>query len=230
LIVGDRIRKSLIDMLDYVNKYPHLAMDVALVELSCFHLKPEIEWPLLVVPSIVARAEITERTVVQVDVHLDGTYQVTATQEKKGAEGIKRITLTEQAYWELLKERAPNDFEQVHQFIERYRQMPGVTIDTSEAAIVVRFNIQDSGQQTTLLFIDKNALLSVWPDTIASQLGKAGLDTHLVDNYGKNIRSILHNQNRRQLAIKINKVNLKEFDLEVDRFIETIEQAGPISE
>ena len=42
LIVGDRIRKSLVDILSYVNQYPHLAMDVALVELSCYRLKRDM--------------------------------------------------------------------------------------------------------------------------------------------------------------------------------------------
>ncbi len=59
LIVGDRIRPSLIEMVDYVNtKYPHLATEVALVELSCHRWKPTSDWPLLIVPRIIARTEI----------------------------------------------------------------------------------------------------------------------------------------------------------------------------
>ena len=226
LIVGDRIRDSLKDMLSYVNKYPHLAMDVALVELRCYRWNQGEEWPLLVVPSIVARTEIVERSVVQVNVQLDGSYQVDVEQVKKGEESHKKVSLTEEAYWELLKERNPESYDDVHDLIERYRQKLGVTIDTSEAAIVTRFNIQDSGQQATLFFVDKNGLLSVWPDTIGSQLAKAGLDNHLVDNYGKNIRTILHSQIKRQPAILINKVNLNEFNREVDNFIAQIEQAS----
>jgi len=35
LIVGDRIRQSVVEMLNYINRYPHLAMNIALVELRC---------------------------------------------------------------------------------------------------------------------------------------------------------------------------------------------------
>jgi len=40
LIVGDKIRQSVIEMLNHVaNKYPHLATQVALIELQCYQLK-----------------------------------------------------------------------------------------------------------------------------------------------------------------------------------------------
>ena len=146
-------------------------------------------------PSIVARTEIVERSIVQVNVELNGDYQVDVLQEKKGKEGHKRVSLTEEAYLELLKEQAPASYGLVYQLIERYRELPGILIDTSEAAIVTRFNIQDTGQQATLFFVDKNGLLSVWPDTIGSQLAKAGLDNHLVEQYGKNIRKLFLNRN-----------------------------------
>src|SRR3989442_7228924 len=55
LIVGDKIRPSVIEMLEYIRKYPSLAADLALIELSCYRWQPESDWPLLVVPSIVNR-------------------------------------------------------------------------------------------------------------------------------------------------------------------------------
>ncbi|MDD5371437.1 MAG: hypothetical protein PHQ40_20355 [Anaerolineaceae bacterium] len=76
LLVGDRIRASMVDMLQYVNRYPHLAMNVALVELSCYTLRAGQPWPLLVVPPIVARTEIVERSVVEVTLSPDVPHQV----------------------------------------------------------------------------------------------------------------------------------------------------------
>jgi hypothetical protein len=84
LLVGDRIRSSVVDMLSHINKYPHLAMNVALIELQCYHLVEDEQWPLLVVPSLLARTEIIERSIVQVNVTLDGSYQVKAEQKKNG--------------------------------------------------------------------------------------------------------------------------------------------------
>jgi hypothetical protein len=230
LIVGDRIRQSLIDMLDYVNKYPSLAMDVALVELKCFRWKPEAKWPLLIIPKVVARTEVVERTVVQVNVHTDGSSQFSVEQVKKTDGGKKRVSLTEEAYWELLKKRASESVEKVRSLIDGYRDRLGVTIEPSESAIVARFNIQDSGQQASLFFVDKNALLCVWPDTIYSQLGKAGLDNSLVDDYRTGMVKILDSKGKRNLSAPINNVNLDEFNQELDRFIELIEQAEPVYE
>jgi hypothetical protein len=112
VIVGDRIRRSLVDMLTHVNRYPHLATDVALVELECYRWKREEDWPLVVVPSVVARTEIVERSVIQVTVKQDRDHQVDVLQERTEEQdrGRKRVSLTEEAYWELLLEQAPDDY------------------------------------------------------------------------------------------------------------------------
>jgi hypothetical protein len=72
IIVGDRIRRQVVEMVGYVNKFPGLAMDVALVELQCFRLGEKERWPLLTVPRVVARTEVVERSIVQVTVTRGG--------------------------------------------------------------------------------------------------------------------------------------------------------------
>ena len=228
LIVGDRIRQSLVEMLNYVNRYPHLATDVALVELRCYRWKQEQDWPLLVIPSIVARTEVVERSIIQVTVQQEGMYQVDVRQEgTEDRTGVrKRVTLTEEAFWELLMEQAPGEYKAIRSLIDRYRGRDSITIDTAESSIVVRLDIQDTGQQASIFFVNKSGQLCTWPGTIANQLAKAGLDPGLAESYGDRMRGIMKmSKDRKDFARSIANVNVDEFAAAVDTFIEQIQVA-----
>jgi len=233
LIVGDRIRQSVVEMLSYVNKYPHLATDVGLVELQCYRWKQEEKWPLLVVPSIVARTEVVERSIIQVTLRQSGDYQVDVQQERADEEdrGRRRVTLTEEAFWELLKEQAPEAYEIARRLIEGYRERDGITIGPMESSVVVRLDIQGAGQRASLFFIDKNGTLRVWPGTIRSQLALAGFQRALVDPYEARTRDILNmGKARKEFAHSIVKVDLDAFTAAVDAFIEQVRLAEPPDE
>lgn len=233
LIVGDRIRHSVVEMLNYVNRYPHLATDVALVELRCYRWNQEQDWPLLIIPSIVARTEVVERSIIQVTVQQEGMYQVDVRQEgaedKAGAR--KRVTLTEEAFWELLMEQAPGGYEAIRSLIDRYRGRDSITIDPRESSIVVRLAIQDTGQQASIFFVDKSAQLCIWPGTIANQLAKAGLGRDLVELYDARMRGILKmSEERKEFACSIANVDVDEFAAAVDTLIEQIQVAERVEE
>ncbi|MEM4218400.1 MAG: hypothetical protein QXZ09_10310 [Candidatus Methanomethylicaceae archaeon] len=233
LIVGDRIRQSLVDMLDYVNRYPHLATNVALVELRCYQWRQNQTWPLLVIPGIVAHTEVIERSVIQVTVQSDGTYWVDVRQERAedGTGARKRVTLTEEAFWELLKEQAPAQYMTARSLVDRYRGRDSITIDPRESSVVVKLDIQDTGQQVSLFFINKSGRIQVWPKTIASQLVNAGLDPGPVDLYDAQMRNILRvSKDRKNLARSIANVDIDEFVAAVDAFIERVQVAQPAQE
>jgi len=234
LIVGDRIRQSVIEMLNYYgNKYPHLATDIALVELYCYRWTSKGEsWSLLVVPNIVARTEIVERSIVQVTVSPAGTYQIESQQEKAKLEmeGRKRVTLTEEAFWELLKKQSPNDYDGIHNLIDKYRARDGVEIDPTEKGIAVRLYIQDTGQQAALFFVNTNAEVWVWPETVRRQLEKAGFDRNLADSYRTQIRHVFELPEKRvEFGRPVRQVNIEKFTSTVDAFIQNIQLAKPIN-
>ncbi len=233
LIVGDRIRQSVVEMLNYVNRYPHLAMNIALVELRCYRWKQDQDWPLLVIPSIVARTEVVERSIIQVTVQPGGMYQVDVLQEgtedRTGAR--KRVTLTEEAFWELLKKQAPREYAAGRDLINKYRERDSITIDPKESSIVVRLDVQDTGQQVSLFFLDKNGYIHIWPKTIKNQLDRAGLDPGLVDLYETQVRGILEmNKDRIEFARSIASVDVDKFAAAVDAFIERIQVAESVQE
>ena len=169
LIVGDKIRQSVIEMLNYVNKYPHLAPTVELIELQCYQLKQNESWPLLVVPSIVARTEIVERSVIQVTVTQAGEYTVEVQQEKPVEPDRRRIRLSEEAYWELLKELEPNGYQQVEKLIAHYREKDGVTVEAVETSIGVKLILQDTGQHVSIFHVSKIGKIYTWVEDAIRQ-------------------------------------------------------------
>jgi hypothetical protein len=229
VIVGDRIRRSVIEMLNYVKGYPHLANDVALVELHCYRWKRDEDWPLLVVPSVVARTEIVERSVIQVTVKQDGAYEVDVRQEKAEEKdrGRKRVTLTEEAFWELLMEQAPEGYENTRHIIEEFRAKDGVTIDPTTAGVAIRFEVPDTGVQATVFFVYASGWLRVWPNTIKNQLSRAGVDPELAQRYGTQSRTVLKMpRGQKEFSRKIAEVDIKEFMSAAHTFIEEIRRAA----
>ena len=231
LIVGDRIRHSMVEMLSYVNKYPHLASNVAMVELQCFRWASEDDWPLLVVPNVVARTEVVERSVVQVTLKSDGSYQVQADQEKAepAGRGPKRgalSTLSEEAFWELLMEQAPGNYETARRLIEHYRDNEVVTVDPAGGSVVARLDIQDTGQQASLFFIRKAGTLHVWTNTIRDQLKKAGLSPKVVDSYEAQVKGIFQlGKDRKELARPVGEIDIDAFMSAADAFVEDVQRA-----
>ena len=230
LIVGDRIRQSLIEMLNYVNRYPHLAMDVGLVEMQCYRWTNESSWPLLVVPSIVARTEVVERSVVQITIKKDGDHQIDVRQEKAEPKGHKKVTLTEESFWEILQHESPDSFEKVKALIEEYRNREGIVAEPTEGSIVIRLDIQDTGYRASTFYVTKTGLLGVWPVTIGDQLEKAGLDRRLAEDYGNRIKDLIKMPGQNVLySRKIQEVNIETFKSIVDQFIESLRDAKPLN-
>jgi hypothetical protein len=231
MIVGDRIRQSLKDMLSYVNKYPHLAMDVALVELNCYRWKQGQDWPLVVVPNLVTRSQVVERSVVQVTLAQTGSYTVEAVQEKAPEQnkGQKRELLTEEAFWELLKVRAPEAHQAARELIEHFRQLDGVEISPSTSSMVIRLDVQDSGEQATIFFLESYGSLVNWPGTTRQQLIRGGVSGSLVDAYAQAVRNILKPTGKWKFSKPVHQVNLPAFIAAVEAFIQAVQSAEPVS-
>lgn len=228
LIVGDRIRDSVVEMLHYVNKYPGLAMDVALVELQTYRVEKEQNWPLLVVPRIISRTEIIERSIVQVTI-IDGKpSEIDVQQEKEtaGDVGRKRVSLTEEAFWELLRENTqstPSQYDVARNIIDEFRGENDIEITPREGSIVVALGLPESGQQISLFFVSTKANLHVWYQTVGRQLSLAGFDDTLSKNYGEQMREILQiPKGRVEFKCHISKVDIEKFKSTVKELIQKV--------
>lgn len=229
LVVGDRIRGSMVDILGYINQYPHLAVNAALIELQCYTLQEGVDWPLLVVPSILARTEIVERTIVQVDVAVDGTYQVSARQEKQTpTPSSRRSYLSEDAFWEQLKAQAPLSFNPVQRLVSYIRENTGITTKMRSNSIAFHFYLPDSGQRISLFLIRTDGIIECWHTTIPEQLKNGGLDGKIADSYVSDMSRLLTSRTK-SLSIyqTADKVDIDAFIAAVDRFTTRLIQTEP---
>ena len=230
LIVGDRIRESAVEVAKYVNEHPGLALNLALVELQCYALEGNKDWPLLMVPRIVKQTEIIERSVVQVTVVEGKPAKVEIHQEKaKDDAGRKvRVSLTEEAFWEHFKRNASECYDTAKELIEKYRNRTGITVDPKESSLVVRFNPVESGQSISVFFLRTDARLGVWPMTIERQLERIGFDSSLSQDYSEKVRqSMRMSKTRKDYSRHIQKIDIKVFAHEVDKFLSKLERSAP---
>jgi len=66
LVVGDRIYPSATQLAEIIQSAPHLQFSMAFVELQCFRLKKDSDWPLVIFPRLVAKTREETRAVVKV--------------------------------------------------------------------------------------------------------------------------------------------------------------------
>jgi hypothetical protein len=175
LIVGDEIRLSVIEMCEYMNKYPHLGTTLALIQLSCYRWLPDSDWPLLIVPNIVVRTKIIERSIVEVTVKKDGSHQIDVRQEG-GPGGTPPPPPTEDAFWELLKTQAPESYGIGRELIDSYRKREDCSIEPNPSSLCVWLDIQDSGRETPLFYLKKWGGLLVHLKSTANHLKRAGVN------------------------------------------------------
>lgn len=219
LIVGDQIRASLIDMLNYVNRYPHLATNVGLVELQCYWL-PGQPADMIVVPSVIAKTEIVERSIVQVNITPDIAHTLNIEQitTRPGSEDGGALSVD--AYWEAMKEKSSASVSPSRKVWEHFRNFKNITMKMRRSAAVARMDLPESDQRLSLFFIDTNGILTCWPETILAQLQNAGLDQTLGSVYIDGLSRLLGRRSKKlSIFEQIEKVDIDEFITVVDEFI-----------
>lgn len=93
LIVGDKIYPAATQLAEVIQSAPHLQFTLGFVELRCFRLEKDNDWPLVVVPSIVARTRETTRAVVKVIYEeKKPEIQVNTIEEEKSTTGFTSIS------------------------------------------------------------------------------------------------------------------------------------------
>jgi hypothetical protein len=66
LIVGDRIHPRATQLAEVIQAAPHLQYSIGFVELRCYRLDQDRDWPLVVFPRVVAKTREVTRAVVRV--------------------------------------------------------------------------------------------------------------------------------------------------------------------
>lgn len=193
LVVGDKIRESAVDIASYVNRHPGLALNMALVELQCFHLEGKGGWPLVIVPRVVKRSEIVERSVVEVTIVEGKAAKVSVGRQASEAPAeIRRGgVLTEDAFWALLRKSDPKSFPAAKGLIDSARGRPGILLDSTAASLVVKFDDEKTGRVISLFHLKNSGILGVWPRTLERQLADVEFPPGVLQAYVEGARTAM---------------------------------------
>jgi hypothetical protein len=224
LIVGDRIRESVVEMVNYVNKYPGLALNVALIELQGYWVEKG-RWPIVAVPRIVARTEIIERSIVEVTVVQGKPAQIEVRRPDQ-KEPKKQRPLTEEAFWAALKQNAPSECQKIKDLVDAFVDRESIELTPRESSLVIGLRLHDSDVLVSLFHVDTQAQLHVWPSTTIDQIRSAGLDTASAKSYDARMRALLKQRATAKMLHKsLTSVNLQEFSDTVNQLISDLQQS-----
>ena len=186
---------------------------------------------MVIIPNLMAKTEIVERSIVQVNVDAKGTYTVEVSQEKAESKkgGRKRVKLaSEDAYWEILKETAPQSYEAARKVIKYFQENDLIRTDPKQSSLAVYLDLPESGQMLSLFFIDKLGVVTSWISTLRDQLERGSYDVEITHEYDQELGKVLRKRTKK-LAMyeQASKIDLNTFKEIVDRFIEKVLQSEP---
>ncbi|OQX61871.1 MAG: hypothetical protein B5M56_08020 [Desulfococcus sp. 4484_241] len=221
-VVGDRIRASTLDILNELNRYPGLGLELVMIELECFTLGNEGTSSLLLVPRIAKKSEIVERSIVEVKIQQDlGKPEVEISQEKakKIGKKISRPTLTEAKFWEKLKEKVPNDYLRIKDFVDGLKGDPLIEMVPGVNGLRFRRGLSESDRNISLFFITTDSSVHVRLRAPIQQFESLGLDTGAVDEFGKEVKLILNG-----FSAPFNQIDVEAFKKALSKFCERIDE------
>ncbi|MFC1985430.1 hypothetical protein ACFLWC_00375 [Chloroflexota bacterium] len=185
LVVGDGIRESVEAMAEFLQQTPQLQFTLALVELQVYSLDDNGEKPWLVIPQIIARTREITRAVVKVEGKAIESIQISldTSIETPDRQPGKRYTLTEEEYFNRLKDHvSPEDVEFAWRLI-RDTQDIGCLIDWKQGSFVVKLaDPGGSGQKLSLFVVPTDGRTYVTSE-LHNQLRILGLPEEISSEY-----------------------------------------------
>lgn len=184
----------------------------------------------MIVPRVVACTEIVERSVVQVTLTREGEPLVDVRQEKTAGEGAGRKggSLTEEAFWELLRQQSPDSYDAALRLVGEYKGRDGVEISPAETSVSVKLNVQPTGRQVSLFYVNKKGVLNVWTKFIREKLASMGFSPEIGEAYERQLRELMRMPvGRTDFARSLTDVDAVKFKSIVDEFVREVQTAHP---
>ena len=182
LIIGDGIRESVEDMVEYLNQNPQIQFTLGLVEIKVYRLQDGDVERRLAIPQIVMRTREVTRAVVIVEggaganIHIDLPTVSPAVAANSGS------NIEEAVFFSELENAAGTKVaEAVRQFKEECLAM-GCVVEWKKSSFVVKLSDPSgSRKRLTLLVINKNG--SGYGGWLPDQLEGVGLSRSLADGH-----------------------------------------------
>ena len=221
-VVGDRIRASTFNILNELNRYPGLGLKLAMIELECFTFGNKETSSLMIIPRIAKKTEIVERSIVEVKIQSDQRnpeVEIYQEKAKKIGKRINRPTITEAKFWEMLKEKTPDDYHQIKEFVEGLKNDPRIEMLPGSNGLKFRKILSEADRNISLFFITTDSSVHVRLQAPTLQFKSLGFDTEAVDEFGREMKSILNG-----FSSPFNQIDVEAFKRTISNFCEKIDE------
>ncbi|MCZ2393554.1 MAG: hypothetical protein LC105_06845 [Chitinophagales bacterium] len=232
LIVGDGIRESVEDMVDYLQTTAQLQFTLGLVELQVYK-NPNRESDLIVIPNLITRTREITRAIIKIENNNTNNLVTVETdfKEEKQKSNYSRTTITEEDFFEQLQQNTDRESVEIAKHILQVSKEKGFYIEWTTGGFVAKLlDPAGSGQKITLYVTDRKGLFYIgWS---SAQLEKIGLDKQISFDFAERTAKIVglqvdtkkkHNWNK-YMIVKEMKNKFDIFINEVDKFVNEINE------
>jgi hypothetical protein len=230
LIVGDGIRESVEEMVDFLSNTPQIQFTLGLVELQ-FYKNPNVEGELIAIPNLITRTREITRAIVKIENSTNGNVTIeTDFIEEKVKPITARTTITEDDFFEQLQQNTDYESAEFAKHILATVKEKGYFVEWRQGAFVAKIlDPNGSGSKITLFVTDRKGLFYLMQS--GDQLKRLGMSNEISLVYAKNtselIKGLFPHPNHpdcwnKYATIKEIKPVFPEFMNEVDNYVENI--------
>ena len=230
LIVGDGIRESVEEMVDFLSNTPQIQFTLGLVELQ-FYKNPNLEGELIAIPNLITRTREITRAIVKIENSTTGSVTIeTDFIEEKVKPITVRTTITEDDFFEQLQQNTDYESAEFAKHILATVKERGYFVEWRQGAFVAKiFDQNGSGSKITLFVTDRKGLFYLMQS--GDQLKRLGMSNEISLIYAKNtsalVKGLFPHPNHpdcwnKYATIKEIKPVFPEFVNEADNYVENI--------
>ena len=230
LIVGDGIRESVEEMVDFLSNTPQIQFTLGLVELQ-FYKNPNVEGELIAIPNLITRTREITRAIVKIENSTTGNVTIeTDFIEEKVKPITVRTTITEDDFFEQLQQNTDYESAEFAKHILATVKEKGYFVEWRQGAFVAKIlDPNGSGSKITLFVTDRKGLFYLMQS--GDQLKRLGMSNEISLVYAKNtselVKGLFPHPNHpdcwnKYATIKEIKPVFPEFMNEVDNYVENI--------
>ena len=230
LIVGDGIRESVEEMVDFLSNTPQIQFTLGLVELQ-FYKNPNLEGELIAIPNLITRTREITRAIVKIENSTTGSVTIeTDFIEEKVKPITVRTTITEDDFFEQLQQNTDYESAEFAKHILATVKEKGYFVEWRQGAFVAKIlDPNGSGSKITLFVTDRKGLFYLMQS--GDQLKRLGMSNDISLIYAKNtsqlVKGLFPHPNHpdcwnKYATIKEIKPVFPEFMNEVDNYVENI--------
>ncbi len=239
LIVGDGIRESVEDMIEYLDHLPQLHFTLALIELQVFRFNDENN-SLLIMPQLVTRTKEITRAIVRIEGSFPADLKVNietdlgTESDKTKTNAQKLLTLAAEDFFDQLQKNTNNQIVEFAKQIIRDAEDLNYFIEWNTGSYTVKLlDPQGSGIKISLFTVDRVAM--VYLKFSDSQMTRLGLPVELMYDFAKDTAAIIPNiqyntitKNSWNKYSKLSDLQpvYPQFMARVKKYVEDIELAG----